>query len=53
MLTAFGRYIACRGQEINGGCTRALDGEVKTGIKEFRSNINTFLSIQTELFQQK
>ena len=45
--------MACRGQEINGGCTRALDGEVKTGIKEFRSNINTFLSIQTELFQQK
>ena len=35
------------------GAVRALDGEIKTGIKEFRSNINTFLSIQTELFQQK
>jgi hypothetical protein len=32
-LTAFGRYIACRRQEINGGCTRALDGEVKLGLK--------------------
>ncbi len=32
---------------------RALDGELKTGIKEFRSTINTFLGIQTELFQQK
>ena len=32
---------------------RALDGVVKTGIEEFKSNINSFLSIQTELFQQK
>ena len=35
------------------GAVRALDREVKTGIKEFRSNINTFLSIQTELFQEE
>jgi len=34
------------------GCPRALDGEVKLGLKSFRIDINTFLSIQTELFQQ-
>jgi len=28
------------------GAVRALHGEVKTGIKEFRSNVNTFISIQ-------
>ena len=35
------------------GAVRYLNGEVKTGIKEFRSNINSFLSIQPELFKQK